>query len=72
MMFILLKNKENFESVACATVEKFFAVIQQNNPSPFGLPKKSLLALSKRLPVDDYRRRASPSESAIFSGNATV
>ena len=34
MMFIWLKNKGNFESVASSTPQKFAAVIQPNKPWP--------------------------------------
>ena len=55
MHLILQKNKENFDSVAGSTREKFFAVILQNQPWPFGLRRNSSLAELKRLFVVPLR-----------------
>lgn len=55
MIWILLRNKKIFDSVAGTTVEKIFAVNRQNLSWPCGLRQKSLLAASKRLPVAPLR-----------------
>ena len=52
---ILPANKENFFRVAGTTPKKFFAVHRQNTSWPFGLQQKSLLAVSKCLPVVPLR-----------------
>ena len=55
MRHILLSNKEDFDSVAGFTVEKYFAVNRQNAPWSKRLRQKSPLATSKRLTDEPHR-----------------